>query len=168
MPFARRLVFGLIALLSLTACGFSPIYAQKDLGLKLSHIDLVTPDTRTGYFVRNRLTSTLNVKDSEPKLYRLTVDLSERRYDIGLQVDDTAVRSEISTWVNYSLTDIETRRVITSGQFINTTTFDVSNTSPYVGVVAQKEGQERAADGIAERIHSDLSLFFYGEPKNQP
>jgi len=156
---------GLTALTGLTACGFRPLYAQKDLGLKLAHIDLVTPDTRTGYFVRNQLLTTLNVNEAEPKLYRLTVTLRERRYDVGLQVDDTAVRAEISNAVIYTLTDIKTRRVITRGNFTDTTTYDTSNTSPYVGVVAQKDGQERAAVSIADHIHADLALFFYGQPK---
>ncbi|MEM9965411.1 MAG: hypothetical protein AAGC58_08695 [Asticcacaulis sp.] len=154
---------GLTALTGLTACGFTPIYAQKDLGLKLAHIDLVTPETRTGYFVRNRLVTTLNINESEPKLYRLTVTLRERRYDVGLQVDDTAVRAEISNAVTYTLTDIKTRRVITRGNFVDTTTYDTSNQSPYVGVVAQKDGQERAAISVADRIHSELALYFHGQ-----
>lgn len=158
----------LLAPLSLAACGFTPIYAQKDLGVKLANIEVVVPDTRTGFFVRQNLLTAFNSTPTESKLYRLDITMRERRYDVGRQVDDTASRAEISTSVGYSLVDIRTKKVLTRGTFVDATTYDTSTLSPYAGVVGQKDGQERAATGISERIQSELTLFFYNQGQKAP
>ncbi|BBF81145.1 hypothetical protein [Asticcacaulis excentricus] len=150
----------LSAPLSLTGCGFTPVYAQKGLPGELANIDVITTDSRTGYFLRQNLVSGFNTLEGQ-KRYRLSVKLDEKRYDIGVGVNDIAVRSEISTTVQYSLIETATRKVLTTGTFVDTTTYDANAQSPYAGVAAQKDGQQRAATAIGERIRSELVLFFH-------
>jgi len=159
----RALIAGLLlvsAPLALSGCGFTPVYAQKGLTSELSQIDVLTTDSRTGYFLRQDLVSSFNSAEGQ-KRYRLSIKLTEKRYDIGIGVNDIAARSEISTRVEYTLTDLQTRKVLTKGNFIDTTTYDANTQSPYAGVAAQKDGQQRAATAIGERVHDELLLFFH-------
>lgn len=149
--------------LSLSGCGFTPVYAQKGLGATLASIDINTTDSRTGYFVRQNLVSGFDSDAVKNKPYRLDIRLTEKRYDVGVGVNDTAIRSEISSSVTYELVDVQTRKVLTKGDFVNTTTYDATSQSPYAGVMAQKDGQQRAAAGISERIRNDLVLYFHGK-----
>ncbi|MFP1130478.1 hypothetical protein [Asticcacaulis sp. W401b] len=155
------LAFALLsAPLSLTGCGFTPVYAQKGLPGELANIDVITTDSRTGYFLRQNLVSGFNTLEGQ-KRYRLSVKLDEKRYDVGPGINDIAVRTEISTRVEYTLTETATRKVLTQGTFVDATTYNASAQSPYAGVAAQKDGQQRAATAIGERIRSELVLFFH-------
>ncbi len=155
------LAFALLsAPLFLSGCGFTPVYAQKGLPGELANIDVITTDSRTGYFLRQNLVSGFNTLDGQ-KRYRLSVKLSERRYDVGAGINDIAVRTEISTSVEYTLTETATRKVLTHGTFVDATTYNANAQSPYAGVAAQKDGQQRAATAIGERIRNELVLFFH-------
>lgn len=156
----------LSAPLPLSGCGFTPVYAQKGLPGELANIDVITTESRTGYFLRQNLVSGFNTLEGQ-KRYRLSIKLEEKRYDIGIGVNDIAVRSEISTTVEYTLVDATTRKVMTKSTFVDTTTYDANSQSPYAGVAAQKDGQQRAATAIGERIRSELVLFFH-EKKAAP
>lgn len=159
----RALIAGLLLMsapMSLSGCGFTPVYAQKGLSNELGQIDVLTTDSRTGYFLRQDLVSGFNTVEGQ-KRYRLSVKLSEKRYDIGIGVNDIASRSEISTSVEYVLTDLQTQTVLVKNSFVDTTTYDANAQSPYAGVAAQKDGQQRAATAIGDRIHGELVLFFH-------
>ncbi|MFT3997036.1 MAG: hypothetical protein QM667_06495 [Asticcacaulis sp.] len=155
------------ALPALGGCGFTPVYAQKGLPGELANIEVITTDSRTGYFLRQNLVSGFNTLEGQ-KRYRLSVKLTENRYDIGIGVNDIATRSEISTSVEYVLTDLSTRKILTKSTFIDTTTYDANSQSPYAGVAAQKDGQQRAATAIGERLRSDLVLFFHERATGKP
>jgi LPS-assembly lipoprotein len=159
----KLFLVGLLALspLSLAGCGFTPVYTERQVGAGLANIELVTPDTRTGYFVRQKLLGSLKPNKTVQKPYILTIDIEERRYEIGLQVNDVATRSEQSSQVTYRLTDAETKKVLTTSSFTYTTTYDAVTASPYSGIVSQKDAQDRAATGIVERIERDLMLYFH-------
>ncbi|ADU11836.1 hypothetical protein [Asticcacaulis excentricus] len=155
------LAFALLsAPLTLSGCGFTPVYAQKGLPGELANIDVITTDSRTGYFLRQNLVSGFNTLEGQ-KRYRLSVKLEEKRYDVGVGINDIAVRTEISTKVQYSLIEAATRKVLITGTFVDSTTYDANAQSPYAGVAAQKDGQQRAATAIGERIRSELVLFFH-------
>ncbi|MDC7683033.1 hypothetical protein PQU92_07080 [Asticcacaulis sp. BYS171W] len=162
----RKAVFAaclLVAPLSLSGCGFTPVYAQKGLAATLAGIDFNVTESRTGYFVRQNLVSGFDSAAAATKPYRLDVKLVENRYDIGVGVNDTATRSEISNSVTYQLVDVQTRKVLTEGSFVDTTTYDASNKSPYGSVISQKDGQQRAATSISERLRNDITLYFHGK-----
>ncbi|ESQ80899.1 hypothetical protein [Asticcacaulis sp. YBE204] len=153
----------LAAPLSLSGCGFTPVYAQKGLGATLAGIEVNTTDSRTGYFVRQNLVASFDTASSATKPYRLDVKLVESRYDVGIGANDTAIRSEISNMVTYELVDVQTRAVLTKGNFVDTTTYDATSKSPYGSVISQKDGQQRAATSISDRLRSDITLYFHGQ-----
>lgn len=153
-----------LASLTLSGCaGFAPLYAER-VTVNMAQIGIEVPQTRTGYFLEQDLRNGFGADDVSPKLYKLTVTMTERHYSIGFRIDETSTRSEITSRVSYVLTDTRTNKRLTRGNFSETVTFNTSQ-SPFVGVVSQQDAQERIASAISDRIQADLALYFHGKAK---
>jgi LPS-assembly lipoprotein len=150
-----------LLLFGLTACGFVPVYAERGLVKDLSQIELVTPDTRTGYLVHQNLAHSLNLSSKGIKPYRLELTLAENRYEIGVGTSGEATRYEISTRVRYRLIDVTSGTTLADQSFTDTITYDTTENA-YASVAAQKDGQLRAAESISQRLQNDLAMYFYG------
>ncbi|MDI7775808.1 LPS assembly lipoprotein LptE [Asticcacaulis sp. EMRT-3] len=148
--------------LPLSGCGFVPLYAQKGVTSGLSEIDLVVPQTRTGYFLEQSLRNQLANDAATPKLYTLKIALKENHYGIGYQVDDTSTRSEITASVSYVLIDKASGKTLYQDGFSDTVTYDTTR-SPFTGVVSQQDGQKRIATDISQKIQTALALYFHGD-----
>ncbi|HVZ28766.1 MAG TPA: LPS assembly lipoprotein LptE [Asticcacaulis sp.] len=160
----RLLALSCFALLS--ACGFAPLYAQSGLTMSLSQIAVDVPQTRTGYFLEQDLTNSLATQSDAKKLYGLKIAMEENHYSIGYRVDDTSTRSELTNSVTYTLTDLQTGKVMTQGAFTDTVTYDTS-TSPFTGIVSQQDAQKRVAASAAQKLQTALALYFHDAPKAQ-
>lgn len=150
------------SLVGVSACGFQPLYADRGLVTSLSQVDIVVPDTRTGYFLKQDLSKGLLEDAKAAKRYKLDVTLTERRFAVGLGLDDTASRYEISNAVSYTLTDLSARRIIHRSRSVDATTYDAAE-SPYASMASQQDGQERAAISISQKIQADLALYFHNK-----
>jgi LPS-assembly lipoprotein len=153
-----------IAALALAAggCGFTPMYAQPQVRGGLKAISIATPDTRTGYLLREELTDELGIDRAATPKYHLAVAIAERRRPRGLNPDDTPTRYELRLDVSYTLTDVHDRRVLlkeTRPVFISS----VSVVQPYSQVTAQQDSQERAAMAAAQIIRNDVALVLSGK-----
>ncbi len=49
-----------------------------------------------------------------------------------------------------------------SGSFTDTVTYDTSK-SPFTGIIAQQDAQERIATSISEKIQTEVALYFHGD-----
>jgi LPS-assembly lipoprotein len=142
----RTVLAGLALLLlpALGACGFTPLYADTGVVRGLEHIQVETPQTRTGYLMREDLQDDLALKPDEKPEYRLVVDLNEMRLPRGLRADATADRYETRVRVNYTLTRIATGEVVVKrSSTVSLTT--MATAQPYAGIAGQQSAQERAA-----------------------
>lgn len=155
----------LLALPLLSGCGFTPMYAQPGVAGGLARVAVETPDTRTGYLLRERLEDAFaGGRDAEDR-YILAVALNERRYPRGVGADDAATRYELAVQANWTLTDRTTGARVASGSRPILVTYDAS-IQPYAGVAALDDAQERAASQAAQLIRVDLLEFFGGRPAN--
>jgi len=146
--------------LTLSGCGFAPLYAQQGLTTNLSNIAVDAPDTRTGYFVAQDLRNNLGADLSSPKPFLLTIQMGEGHFSVGYRTDETSTRSEITSTVNYTLKDTRTGKVLLKDKFTETVTYDTSQ-SPLTGVVSQQDAERRLATAIAQRLQNDLALYFH-------
>ena len=147
----------------LSGCaGFTPLYAER-VTVNMAQIGIEVPQTRTGYFLEQDLRSGFGSDESSPKLYQLTVTMVERHYSIGYRVDETSSRSEITSRVSYTLTELRTNKRLARGSFSETVTYNTSQ-SPFIGVVSQQDAQERIAGAISQKIQNELALYFHGKP----
>jgi LPS-assembly lipoprotein len=141
------------------ACGFTPLYATPGVSPSLAAIEVITPEGRTGQLISEQLQDQLALDRSQPAAYRLNLALDEKRYARGLKVEEVATWYELSLKVSYSLVDVSTGATLTSGFVPVNVSYDAVR-DPYAGIVAQQDGQKRAAAEAALRIRLELSRFF--------
>ena len=148
---------GVAALLG--GCGFTPMYGSAGMAPALAAVEVEAPETRTGHLLREEIDDALARDRGRAAAYRLALTVDEDRYARGLRIDDVATRYEVALTVGYILTDSRTRRQLTTGTAQVAVTYD-SPDAPYASVAAYSDGQERAANQIAERIRLDLARWF--------
>ena len=148
-----------LALLTLTACGFTPLYATRGVSPGLSSIQVNAPKGRTGYLLGEQLNDALATDRTAEPRYRLDLTVHEQRYARGLTVDNVARRYENHVSITYELYDLVLGKVVKAGFEPVEVTYAASD-QPYAGIAAQQDAQERAAADAAQRIRVDLSAYF--------
>lgn len=153
---------GLLCVLPMmSACGFTPLYAQPGVTPAMAAIRVVTPEGRTGHLIGEDLRDDLAVGPRREPLYQLNLAVEEKRYARGLNVQQTATWYELRLDVAYSLLEIATGRTITAGRVPVEISYNAVD-DPYAGIVAQQDGQKRAAADASQRIRLKLADYFAG------
>lgn len=147
------------AALALAACGFQPLYAAPGVNPALSGIQVVTPDGRTGQYLREALDDQLAFDRAAPARYRMTIEYDEDRYERGLRIDNTANRYEVALLVRYVVNDAASGERVAEGTVRPLISFDSAD-QPYQGIAANLDASERAASEAARLIRLDLTRFF--------
>ena len=160
----RRLPTALIALsaLVLSACGFTPLYGPQAVTKGLGAIEVVAPEGRAGYLLREKLDDALARDVNALPSYRLIYSVKEMRYARGVRVDNVANRYELNLTANWRLVDVKTGQQVHSGSAAATVTYDSAD-QPYASIAAQQDSQERAATEVARRIQLDLAAWLAGK-----
>ena len=164
----RASLFGVIVALAaapLAGCGFTPLYGTPGITSNMAGVDVITPDGRLGHLLSEDLRDNLAVRRGEPPRYRLALNVNEHRYARGLSTEQVATWYELYVMVDYSLVDAATGKTLTAGQMPVSVSYDAP-VDPYAGIVAQQDGQRRAAAEAAQRIRIALASYFAGSPVN--
>ena len=148
--------------LVLTACGFTPLYGSQTVTKGLGAIEVVAPEGRAGYLLREQLDDALARDVNVLPAYKLIYTVNEVRYARGVRVDNVANRYELSLTANWRLVDVKTGRPVRTGSSNATATYDSAD-QPYAAIAAQQDGQERAAAEVARKIQLDLAAWFAGK-----
>ena len=74
---------------------------------------------------------------------------------------------ELSLRISYSLVEISSGKTLTAGVMPVSVSYNAAG-DPYAGVVAQQNGQQRAASDAAQRIRIALGSYFAGAPIKIP
>lgn len=167
---ARRAIAALavaFGLAGLGGCGFTPLYAETGVSPSLASVDVITPEGRTGHLLSENLRDNLAVDRSSPARYRLALALDEKRYARGLSTEEVASWYELYLRVSYSLVDAATGQTLTAGVTPVNVSYNAVN-DPYAGIVAQQDGQKRAAAEAAQRIRMELATYFAGQAVRSP
>lgn len=161
---SKALVSGLLVAgaLALSACGFTPLYGPQSVVQGLSGIEVVAPDGRAGFLIREQLDDALARNPNVLPSYKLVYTVNERRYARGVRVDNVANRYELALTANWKLLDVKTGQPVRTGSAYATATYDSAD-QPYAAVSAQQDGQERAAAEVARKIQIDLAAWLAGK-----
>ncbi len=152
---------------TLGACGFTPLYATPGVSPGMSAVEVVTPEGRIGHLLSEDLQDNLATARGKPPLYRLALAIDEKRYARGLTFEQVATWYELSLRVSYSLIEISSGRTVTSGVMPVSVSYNAAS-DPYAGIVAQQNGQQRAAADAAQRIRIELAAYFAGASIKTP
>jgi LPS-assembly lipoprotein len=147
-------VLAVLGALAVSACGFTPMYAEPAVGSPLRRIAVSVQDDRLGYRLREQLEDALGWDRSAAPLYRLTTQVEQERRSLGRRIDDTATRYELTVKATWTLTPVAGGAPV-SGVETVTTTY-ASADQPYAAISAQQDGEERAASELARRIRLAL------------
>lgn len=148
----------LAAAVSLSGCGFRPLYAQSGVVSSLAAVDVVAPGGRTGFLIREHLDDALGVNRGVPPSYRMNLQLSENRYPRGVRIDNVATRYEYVLIANYEVSSLPSGAVAKRGRVRVELTYDSAD-QPYAAITAQQDAQDRAAQEAARRIQLELAAW---------
>lgn len=157
-------LFTLVLLLltpAIAGCGFTPLYAVPGVSPGLSSIETVAPEGRTGFLLRQALDDAFARDAVRPPVWRLTIDLKETRTPRGRRVDAAASRYELSLVAEWKLINVATGAVVRDGMTRTEVTFDRAD-QPYAAIVANQDGQARAAAELARKIQLQLADWMAG------
>ena len=143
---------------ALGACGFTPLYATPGVTPAMAAIEVVTPEGRTGHLLSEDLQDDLAVNHDQPARYRLALAVDETRYARGLSTEQLATWYELSVRVSYSLIEVSSGKTLKTGMTPVSVSYDAAN-DPYAGIVAQQDGQKRAAAEAAQRIRIHIAAY---------
>ncbi|MEP6967626.1 MAG: LPS assembly lipoprotein LptE [Pseudomonadota bacterium] len=147
-----------LAAVGLAGCGFTPLYATPGVSSGLSSIEVVVPEGRVAFLLREDLDDALARDKAAAPAWRLDLAVAQTRDPRGLRADDVAERYELGVNVKYTLTEIASGRIAHIGQVASQVSYDAAD-APYAGIAARQDSQQRAAADAARKIHLDLAAW---------
>jgi LPS-assembly lipoprotein len=160
----RGSILSAAACAALGGCGFAPLYAQDSVVPRLASIDVVAPQGRTGFLIREHLDDAFAKNRDTAPAYRMHLQLAETRYPRGVRVDNVATRYEYVLTAAYQLAALPSGAPVKTGTVHVELTYD-SPDQPYASVAAQEDAQDRAAEEAARRIQRELAAWLAtGQP----
>jgi LPS-assembly lipoprotein len=151
---------------ALAGCGFHPLYGRNDtdprVGPNLSAIFVEPVSDRVGYELRNNLLDLFNATGQiDTSQYRLKLALTEMEEAVVLQQNTAITRYNYTLNAHYDLIPKASTTPVKSGNVSALTAYNVA-AAPflYATVTAERDAKNRAANDIAERIRTELAVYF--------
>ncbi len=142
----------------LAACGFTPLYATPGLSKGLSAVEVVAPQGRVAFLMRQDLDDALGRDKTAAPEWRLDLNVVQSRDPRGLRLDNVAERYAVTVTVEYTLTSVATGKAVHTGQVTSQVSYDAAD-APYAGIAARQNTQEKVASDAARRIQVDLAAW---------
>ena len=149
--------------LAVAACGFHPLYGKygnSSAGSTFRSIYIEPMPERVGYQLRSNLLDLFNAPSAPAGAgYRLKIELKADEKGLALQENASVTRYSYHLTARYQLFKTGTANVLKKGVIHSLTSYNVVQ-SPYATVVADKDAQDRAAQDVAERLRTELAVYF--------
>lgn len=143
-------ICALLVLLSLSACGFEPVYGTGGAGTVLQNRVMVDkPDDRAGFFMVQRLEERLG-RASDPA-FRLAIDLSVREESRAIDPEGDIRRFHLIGAATYTLIEAGTGAEIQTDTVNNFVGYSATGTT-VATLAARRDAQERLITILADEI----------------
>ena len=154
----------LVLAAGLTGCGFQPLYAKRgnesSTSLDLASVQVDPLPDRVGQQMHNYLRDRLNPHGQPVSpSYRLRVEITESKTEVGVRRDETATRANLRMSVNFSLINYGGDAVLLAGRSTSTTSYDILD-NPFASTVSESDARERALREMADDIRTRLAIYF--------
>lgn len=161
-----RLLLAAALLLSLPACGFSPLYATNSdnavaTGLRSVEVGTVTATPEISRHVARELRNLLPAPESGTSRYRVNMNLADIRRAVAVRQSESTSRFDYILAGSYQLIDLETGERVHSKRITAQSSYGIVS-SQYASLVGREDAARRAAVEIARRIEIDIALYFAG------
>ncbi len=141
-----------VALVSLSACGFKPLYGGAGFS-QLPGLEISRGQERVDYLIEDSLRDFLGEGRSP---YHLTLDNEIAQRSLGLSATGIARQYALVITTEYSLTDAG-GAVIAQGRLHEESLFDAGS-DPYSLVSGASNAEEQAAEAMAERLVREIAV----------
>ena len=145
----------------ITSCGYQPIYSKNiNTNKELLSISIKNIKNRSGQILRNTLLNQLNPERERVIIkYRLIIEISESRTDLGYRRDMSATRADLEVTAKYLLKNTKNDEIILKDEANSISSFDVVE-SVYATLIAEKDAREKSLKVISDNIYTNLVIFF--------
>ncbi|MDF1727393.1 MAG: LPS assembly lipoprotein LptE [Sulfitobacter sp.] len=146
--------FALLAPLALAACGFSPLYAPGGTGARLQGRVLVDePGDENSYLLTRELEERLGRGDTP--VYGLTLAVLTSERQLAVNREGYIERFNLVGRADYSLRDLTSGAIVTSGFVENFTGYSATGTT-VVTLAGERDARERLMNILADQITARL------------
>ncbi len=155
----------MVALIALAGCGFQPLYATGDDGETVTEDGLAATRIqpiagRTGQQLHNLLRDRLNpAGQSTTPDYVLEVAVSKRITELGIRVDETATRANLTMTARFTLRNAKTKRALLSSKSVSVNSYNILD-ALYATTVAENDAVKRGLRELANDIRLRLAVYF--------
>lgn len=157
------LALGLIV--ALAACGFEPIYGTHDnqgapVAAALNDVAIANIPDRNGQILRNHLIDRMYSagRPVNPKT-QLEIKLQTSEADLGIQLNATTSRHEVTVSADYTLKDLASGKELVKGTARSLVGFSQLD-AQYGTLAARESSTNRAITEVGEQIVNRISLYF--------
>ena len=162
----KKVIYSLVVLLSLTGCGYKPLYSSSNDGLgvvaALSSISIQEPESRAGQLVRNSLLSSIRPAGvAQENLYKLVLNPELAQSTLVENKIPGIKRMRLRLTVSYQLIETGSGSEVNSGKTFSTVSYDIIR-EPVADLQAELNATTRAAREVAADIHTRLAAFMAG------
>jgi LPS-assembly lipoprotein len=148
--------------LVLSACGWEPLYANRDTAVGFSKLEAIKVNPiaeRVGQQLEMGLRQSFNPNGEVAKqTYVLAVTLQQVLLNSGIQSQGLGTRGELHLTARYQLIDIATNRVLQTGVVHSNDSFDIQ-ANGYSTVVAETDAGRRDVEELRREIVARMTLF---------
>ncbi len=158
--------------LSLSGCGFEPLYAEKSrtanlatsLSGQLSHIRIAPSDDRTTQLLRNELVKKFN--PSAAALWHLTLTTSTTISDLAIEADSRVTRANYLVDAHFELTNIKTQKTLAKGRSFASASYN-KVASEFANETAAQNARLRGVKIIADDILLKIAIALKTKQKTK-
>lgn len=155
-------ILALVALTTLSACGFRPLYAtagddyQTVASMAQVKVELI--DDRVGQLTRNALLETLTPRgQSSNPLYDLSVTLTESTSEQGFTKDNEATIADYLISASYQLVRRSDSKVLRNGAVRARTSYNIVD-SDFASIEAEDAARRDAARNLAQQLANQVAI----------
>jgi hypothetical protein len=159
----HALLLGLAA--AAGGCNFRPMLLAEGaddtpVSAELAAIEIRGLDGRLGFLVRNALLDELNPQSLPvPPRYVLDLRVRSQARALGIQLDSTITRYNLSVYAAFQLRAKGSDDVLLNSTFERISSYNVSR-EPYADLIASQTAERRAADLVGAAIGTVLAAYF--------
>ena len=147
----------LIGVLTLGACGFTPVYGPDGSGGKLQNSILFTaPETELGFRLRTTLEERLGTVNNSAAIYTVNIDLSSNQDTAAVNEEGDITRLDIRGTARWDIMNAD-QTYSTGGDVRAITSYSATSTT-VATQAAERDAIKRLAQILADKIAADLLL----------
>lgn len=155
-------ILALVALTTLSACGFRPLYATADddyhTAGNMAQVKVALINDRVGQLTRNALLETLTPRgQSTNPLYDLSVALTESTSEQGFTKDNEATIADYLIYANYQLVRRSDSQVLRKGEVRARTSYNIVE-SDFASIEAEDAARRDAARNLAQQLANQVAI----------